>query len=68
MKDFKKDNAIMRLLKVNEIRHVLAHTNNGELCLCLRSGEDNYFLTLDAVPLEKDKNDEIMNLLYDLKK
>lgn len=52
----------MKVLKVTELRHVLAHTNIGELCLCVRKDEAKYFVTLDAVELGDEKSAEIIKL------
>lgn len=60
-----KDNRIMKLLGVTEIRHRVALTNHGELTLMLRLGEDEsgYRYVLDAVPLDDEKNAELKELL-----
>jgi len=59
----KQDNELMRILKVNEIRHLIVSTDKGELCRVIRKGEDNYHYTLDAVPLDKEKTAEVVKLL-----
>jgi len=58
----KQDNELMRILKVSEIRHLIATTNNGQLFKVLRFGEIEYHYTLDAVPLNKEKTEEIIKL------
>lgn len=60
-----QDNRIMTLLGVEIIRHLVAHTNHGELTLQLRKGEGatDYRFVLDAVPLDDDKNDILKELL-----
>jgi len=58
----KQDKELMRILKVSELRHLIATTNNGELNKVLRFNEDEYFYTLDSVPLEKDKQEEVIKL------
>jgi len=63
----KKDNLIIKELKVKEIRRLICNTNNGALELVIRKGETKYFLTLDAIPLEKEQNDRLMELLYPIK-
>lgn len=60
--DIQKDKEIMLILKLKELRHVIAHTPMGEICLCLRFDEDNYFFTLDAVPVEKERNEKLLKL------
>lgn len=60
----KNDVEIMKLLKIGEIRHVLAHTDRGELCICLRKGETKYFFTLDAVEVDKDVNEGLMKIFF----
>jgi hypothetical protein len=60
----KNDVEIMKLLKITEIRHVLAHTNMGELCICLRKDEDKYFFTLDAVEVDKEVNEGLMKIFF----
>lgn len=64
MRNTLDDKMLMDILRVTEVRHVLAHTNKGELCLCLRKAEQDYFLTLDSVPLDKDESDDVMELLF----
>lgn len=59
-----RDNKIMALLGLEEISHVVAHTNRGELTLTLRKGnsEKGYRFNLDSVPLEDEKNLELKEL------
>ena len=63
----KRDKAIMKLLKLDSISHNLAETTKGTLRLVARNYQDFHSLTLDAVPLEKEKNDELLELLYPTK-
>lgn len=60
-----KDNRIMKLLGVTELRHLVAHTNHGELTLMIRLGEDeaSYRYVLDAVPVSDEVNGELKELL-----
>lgn len=60
-----KDNKVMKLLGLTEIRHVIAHTNKGELTLMLHKGESaqNYRYVLDAVPTDDEVNDQLKELL-----
>lgn len=58
------DNKIMKLLGLKEIRHMICHTNHGELTLMLRLGEDakDYRFVLDSVPLDDEKNASLKEL------
>lgn len=60
-----KDNKVMKLLGLTEIRHLIAHTNKGELTMMLRKGEsvNEYRFVLDAVPLEDEQNANLKELL-----
>lgn len=64
MKTLKQDQALMSLLKLSDISRIICETNLGTLRLKLRKGETNYFLTLDAVELDKQTNKEVMELLF----
>ena len=57
----------MDLLKVQELRHYIADTNKGALTLMLRHGETKYQFVLDAVPVERDIHDELMDALFPTK-
>lgn len=63
----RQDQAIIKLLGVNELRHFIATTSKGDLTLQLRKGETEYRLVLDAVPLDEETNDKLMKLLYPIK-
>lgn len=56
------DNRLMKALKVSEIRHILAQTDKGQLCLTLKSGGTvaDYKFTLDAVPFDTKENKQLM--------
>lgn len=58
----KIDNAIMRITKVSEIRHVLAHTDKGDLCLMLpfKGTEYDYRFVLDSVPYDDKTNKKLL--------
>lgn len=60
-----KDNKVMKLLGLNEIRHLIAHTNKGELTIMLRKDESmhDYRFVLDAVPLDDEQNSALKELL-----
>lgn len=60
----KADNKIMQLLGVNEIRHYIADTNKGQLTFQLRKGETEYEFVLDAVPVEKELQKELMETVF----
>ena len=60
----KTDNKIMQLLGVNVIRHNIADTNKGQLTFQLRKGETEYEFVLDAVPVEKELQEELMNVIF----
>lgn len=49
---------------ITDIRRLICNTNKGVLELAVRKGEGKYFLTLDSVPLEKEMNDKLMDLLF----
>jgi len=60
-----KDNKVMKLLGLKEVRHVIMHTNRGELTLMLNKDESakDYRYVLDSVPLEYEQNDALKELL-----
>ncbi len=64
MRTLQEDKHIMTLLGVSELSRVIAHTNKGYLTLLLRKNEDKYHLILDSVPLDKETNKELMEMLF----
>ena len=58
-----KDKLLMKLLKVSTISYTVAHTDKGTLRKVLRSNEDFYHYTLDAVPLDKETTKELLNTI-----
>lgn len=58
------DNNIMSIAKVEEIRHIIAHTNKGDLCLTLQKGgiELDYKFILDAVPFNEEDNKALIEI------
>ncbi len=60
----KIDDSVIKALSIREIRRLICETDKGKLELCIRKGENNYFLTLDSVPLEADVNKELMTILF----
>lgn len=63
----KSDHIVMDALDVTELRHLIAETNKGSLTLMIRKGESSYRLVLDAVPLDDEKNKELMAVLFPVK-
>lgn len=59
----RQDNRLMKALKIGEIRHILANTDKGTLCLTLKSGGTiaDYKFTLDAVPFSNKENKQLMD-------
>ena len=59
----KQDNRLMNALKIKEIRHILAATDRGALCLTLKEGGsfNDYRFTLDAIPFDDKDNQQLMN-------
>lgn len=58
-----KDKALMRLFKVDTISYLIAKTSKGELQKSLRINEDEYYYTLDSVPLSKEQTEELLKIL-----
>lgn len=59
-----RDNQLMKLLKVSEIRHVVCHTDKGDFSLMLKYGgkAKDYLFILDAVPVESKLNKELLEI------
>ena len=55
-----KDQKIMKLLKVSELRYHIGSTNLGPIDLMIRYDEETYQFLLDSTPLEKEKNDKML--------
>ena len=60
----KIDDLIMKKLDANNVRRPICNTNKGDLELCVLKGGTRYYLTLDSVPLEKELNDTLMDILF----
>jgi len=60
--DKTKDLKTLYLLKAHTLKHLICNTNNGPLELCIRKEENEYFFTLDSVPVSKDVNKELLKL------
>ncbi len=67
MNNLQKDKKLISILGLAEIRRIICDTDKGMLKLLIRKGENNYQLVLDSVPLPKDVNKEVMELLFPLK-
>lgn len=63
-KSKKIDDKVIKLLAVTDIRRLICNTNKGPLELSIRKGENNYHLMLDAIPLDKDIEKELMDLMF----
>lgn len=59
-----QDNAIMHVLKVDELSHILARTDKGDLTLKLRKGatHKDYVFHLDSVPYPEETNAKLLEL------
>jgi len=51
----KKDQELIKALKVNTISHILCKTDKGELHLLLRKNASSYELMLDQIPFSKEE-------------
>jgi len=60
----KRDNELMTILKVNEIRHVVCGTDKGVFSMTLRKDgtAKDYVFVLDAVPVEPKQNKQLLSL------
>ena len=60
----KQDNMLMRALRLDEIRHILCHSDKGDIALMLRKGETerDYRFVLDSVPVDAEKNKELTKI------
>lgn len=59
-----RDNQLMKLLRVSEIRHIVCHTDKGDFCLMLTKDgvAKDYRFVLDAVPVEPKLNKELITM------
>jgi len=64
--NIKRDQQIMKLLKISELRHHVANSNLGPIDLQIRYGEDTYQFLLDATIVDKETNDRLLKL-FELK-
>ena len=48
--------------KVDKLSHLICHTNAGPLEISIRKDENEYYITLDSVPVEKELNRELLKL------
>lgn len=66
-KILKQDDEVMKILNVSTIHRIICETDKGKLSLQIRKGEKEYHLVLDAVPLSKQDNKDLMALLFPVK-
>lgn len=64
----KTDDAIFKALDLKTINRLICTTDKGVLSLQIRKGETNYHLCLDSVPLSKELNRTLMDLLFPIPK
>ena len=50
------------LLKTHYVKHLICNTDLGALEVNIRKDENEYFFTLDSVPLPKELNKELLKL------
>lgn len=62
--NIERDNQIMEILKVRQLRHPLGWTDKGEFSLLIRKGEKDYTFMLDAVPLDEEQTKKL-KVLYE---
>lgn len=61
-----KDNQIMKVLKVDDLSHIIADTPKGRLSVKLRKGEYDYKFFLDSVPMDDETNLNLRELYHEL--
>jgi hypothetical protein len=68
----KIDNLIMEVIKVKELNRIVAKTDKGNLTMKIEKGETDYKFFLDSIPLNKEKNANLLDLfdgvLYEIPK
>lgn len=57
-----RDLKTMYLLKIKSLRHPICKTPLGELDLNITEETQAYYFTLDAVPVDKDTNKNLLKL------
>lgn len=67
-KTLKADDLLMKNLELKTINRLICTTDKGVLSLQIRKGEQNYHLCLDSVPLNKELNKTLMDLLFPVSK
>lgn len=67
-KTLKQDDAIFKTLNLKTINRLICTTDKGILTLQIRKGETHYYLCLDSVPLEKELNKTLMELIFPVAK
>lgn len=66
-KTLKQDDALMKSLNLVTINRLICYTDKGMLTLQIRKGDNQYHLCLDSVPVDKQLNKELMELLFPVK-
>jgi hypothetical protein len=64
MNKTKSDEQVMRVLKVEYLAKPILNTSKGLLALVARKDKDEYYLTLDSVPLDEEREEILMKLIY----
>lgn len=60
--DKTKDIKTLYMLKLHALKHLICNTNQGALEVNIRKDENEYFFTLDSVPVDKNTNKELCKL------
>lgn len=56
------DQKTMFILKAKDIRHLVANTNLGPLEVKLNPETNEYYFTLDCIPVGKEQNRDLLKL------
>jgi hypothetical protein len=59
------DQRLMDIFKVSSITHEFAISSLGPICLQLNKGDNEYVVLLDSVRVDKNTNQEVLELLKD---
>lgn len=62
------DDTVMKLTETKVIRRIICTTDKGLLELEIRKGDQTYHLVMDSVPLDKELNKQLMDLLFPVPK
>lgn len=63
-KKIQQDDAIFKTLDLKTINRLICYTDKGTLTLQIRKGDTQYHICLDSVPLDKNLNKQLMDLLF----